>query len=91
MQKIWLGSVTWSAWALAMALFCAPVAMAATDSAQGETSGPAAGTVTKPSTAVQKQAANPGGMAAGAPGVTGKSGGEFGPQPKGSSEQTGKH
>lgn len=78
MNKTFLGSM-----ALAASLLAAPVVLAAPNSTQGDTSGPASGTVTTPSAAVQKQAANPDGTAAGAPGVSGKSGGESGPQPKG--------
>ena len=64
---------------LAAALFTAPLAMAAPNSSAGETSGPASGTVTKPSAAVQKQAANPGETASGGVGVAGKPGAEAGP------------
>ena len=78
MNKTFLGSM-----ALAASLLSAPVVHGRAQFAQGDTSGPAAGTVTTPSAAVQKQAANPDGTAAGAPGVSGKSGGESGPQPKG--------
>ena len=64
MNKTFLGSM-----ALAASLLAAPVVLAAPNSTQGDTSGPASGTVTTPSAAVQKQAANPDGTAAGAPGV----------------------
>ena len=87
MKRVFCGSLV-----LATALFCAPLAMAA-QNAEGNTSGPAAGTVTTPSAAVQKQASNPSGTAAGAPGVAAKPGSESGPQPKASPEQSqaGKH
>jgi hypothetical protein len=70
--------------ALSMLLLGVPVsAVAATGPAQGDTSGPAAGTATTPSTAVQKQGPNAtSGTAAGAPGVEGKQGTESGAQPK---------
>lgn len=68
-----------TAGALAVSLCCAPLAIAA----QGETSGPAAGTNVTPSTATQKQASNPNGStAAGAPGMAGKQGGESGAKPE---------
>ena len=58
-----------------------PIAVAA-GPAQGETSGPASGSPTVPSAAVQKQASNPNGTSvAGAPGVAGKQGGESGVKP----------
>ena len=63
---------------LAVALLAAPLAMAA----QGDTSGPAAGKPTTPSTAVQKNASDTNGTsAAGAPGVSGKGGAESGSKP----------
>lgn len=75
--------------ALSMALFCAPIAMAATGPAQGNTSGPAAGTNVKPNTAIQKQASNPHtSVAAGAPGTSGERGTESGAKP---STSTTKH
>ena len=69
---------------LSVLLLGAPVsAVAATGPAQGDTSGPAAGTATTPSTAVQKHEPNATrGTAAGAPGVEGKEGTESGAQPK---------
>lgn len=67
---------------LSLGLVLAPVAMAETGPAQGQTSGPAAGTQTTPNTAVQKQASNPGGTAVGAPGTEGKRGVESGGQPR---------
>jgi hypothetical protein len=71
---------------LLLAACGSPSAMAATGPAQGETSGPASGTTTVPGTAVQKnQTASGGGVAAGAPGVEGKSGTEAGGKPGGSS------
>jgi hypothetical protein len=70
---------------LALALGCASLAIAAGPPAQGDTSGPAAGTPTTPSTAVQKQASpQNGGAGAGAPGVAGKPGAESGDKPTGS-------
>ncbi len=70
---------------LALALGCAPFANAA-GPAQGETSGPAAGTHTTPSTSVQKQGSDQNGStSAGRPGTTGKQGAESGEKPKGSS------
>jgi hypothetical protein len=70
--------------ALSMVLLGATVsAVAATGPAQGDTSGPAAGTPITPSTAVHKQESNStSGTAAGAPGVEGKQGTESGAQPK---------
>jgi hypothetical protein len=68
--------------ALSMAMLGAPVAIAAQDSAQGETSGPASGKMTTPGTAAQKQASTQAGSAAGAPGVEGKQGAESGAAPK---------
>jgi hypothetical protein len=76
--------------ALAAALLCAPMAMAASESARGNTSGPAAGTPTTPNAAVQKQASTPGGTAAGAPGVEAKPGTEAGAKPE-TSQQTKAH
>ncbi len=81
---------TWNRIGLPAAVFSvalagAPFALAATGSAQGDTSGPASGTQTTPSAAVQKQAGNPAAAAAGAPGMVGKQGGESGVQPKASS------
>jgi hypothetical protein len=74
--------------ALSMVLLGAPVsAVSATGPAQGDTSGPAAGTPITPSTAVQKQEpSGASGTAAGAPGVEGKQGTESGAQPKTSTE-----
>nr|WP_294554406.1 hypothetical protein [uncultured Rhodopila sp.] len=63
--------------ALSMALLGAPVANAAQDSSQGNTSGPASGKMTTPGTASQKQASTQ----AGAPGVEGKQGAESGAAP----------
>jgi hypothetical protein len=70
---------------LAVALGSAPFANAA-GPAQGDTSGPAVGTLTTPSTAVQKQVTGPnnGSTSAGAPGVAGKPGAESGDKPTGS-------
>ena len=69
---------------LALALGYAPLAIAA-GPAQGDTSGPAAGTQTTPSTAVQKQVSSPNGStSAGAPGAAGKPGAESGDKPTGS-------
>lgn len=72
-----------AAGALAMAVIGAvtvsPVAIAAPqDSAQGETSGPAAGKMVSPGAATQKQASTQ----AGAPGAEGKQGAESGAAPK---------
>jgi hypothetical protein len=79
-----------SAGMLSLALGCAPMALAANGPAQGDTSGPAAGTNTTPSTAVQKQTASPNaGTAAGAPGVSGKQGSQSGTQPKDSIANSG--
>jgi hypothetical protein len=76
--------LTISSGVLALALGWAPFAIAA-EPAQGETSGPAAGTQTKPSTAVQKQVSEPkGSTSAGAPGATGKPGAESGDKEAGS-------
>jgi hypothetical protein len=61
---------------LAIVLFSASASVAAPEPAQGDTSGPAAGTQTTPSTAVQKNSAD--GTTAGAPGVEGKQGTESG-------------
>jgi hypothetical protein len=70
-----------SAGTLSVLLFCAPAAMAA-GPAQGDTSGPAAGTRVTPSTATQKQVSSPDrSTAAGAPGATGKQGAESGEKP----------
>ena len=78
-----------SAAALAIAVFCAPIAMAATGSAQGDTSGPAAGTNVKPGTAMQKHASNATrSTAAGAPGMSGKQGTEAGAKPNTSTSKT---
>src|ERR1700712_5768722 len=66
--------------ALSIVLLSASASMAAPEPAQGDTSGPAAGTRTTPSTAVQKNSAT--GTTAGAPGVEGKPGAESGAQPK---------
>ena len=61
--------------------------LAAQDSSQGETSGPASGKATTPSTAVQKHVSNAqGSTAAGAPGVAGAGGAESGSKP--ASKQT---
>ena len=68
-----------SAGILSMLLFFAPIAMAA-GPAQGDTSGPAAGTDVTPSTATQKSSPDRS-TAAGAPGATGKQGAEFGEKP----------
>jgi hypothetical protein len=69
---------------LMAALCLAPLAMAATESSSGDTSGPAAGTRTTPGAAAQKQ---PSGSthdaAAGAPGVEAKPGVEGGSKPGG--------
>nr|WP_294507387.1 hypothetical protein [uncultured Rhodopila sp.] len=62
---------------LSLAVYCAPVAIAA----QGETSGPAAGKTTTPGAAAQKEASKQSGSAAGAPGVEGKQGAESGSAP----------
>lgn len=68
---------------LSMVFSGAPVAGIAAGSDRGDTSGPATGTATTPSTAVPKQDTNAtSGMAAGGPGVEGKQGGESGAQPK---------
>ena len=64
--------------ALSMTVLAAPIAIAAQDSAQGETSGPASGRMTTPGTASQKQSSTQ----AGAPGVEGKQGAESGPAPE---------
>jgi hypothetical protein len=70
-----------SAGILSMLLFCGPIATAA-EPAQGDTSGPAAGTNVTPSTATQKQVSSPErSTAAGAPGATGKQGAESGEKP----------
>ncbi len=66
--------------ALSIVLLSASASMAAPEPAQGDTSGPAAGTHATPSTAVQKNSAN--GTTAGAPGVEGKRGAESGAQSK---------
>lgn len=72
---------------LAVALCCGPAAMAA-EQAQGDTSGPAAGKQTTPSTAVQKNTPNSNpSVAAGAPGVAAKPGSEAGRQPTDSNGQ----
>jgi hypothetical protein len=79
-------SITWSkvgmAAALVTALVWAPVAVAAQESAQGNTSGPAVGSPPTPSAAVQKPTSSQGGAPAGAPGVEAKSGTEGGSAPK---------
>ena len=76
--------ITWSkvgvAVALVTALVWAPVAVAAQEAAQGNTSGPAVGSPPTPSAAVQKPPQ--GGAPAGAPGVEAKSGTEGGSAPK---------
>jgi hypothetical protein len=66
---------------LGLALICAP-ALAASNSSEGETSGPAAGKTAVPNTAVEKHA-NSGNAAAGTggAGVEGKSGGKSGAAP----------
>ncbi len=70
---------------MSLALCCAPAAFAATGSASGDTSGPAAGKTTVPNTAAEKTTSNmSGNTAAGAPGVKGKSGSESGHAPSGS-------
>lgn len=79
-MKFTHSAFAFSAAALAIALFSASVSVAAPKSAQGDTSGPAAGTHTTPSSAVQKNSTN--GTMAGAPGVEGKQGAESGAQPK---------
>jgi hypothetical protein len=72
-------SITWSkvgmAAALVTALVWAPVAVAAEESAQGNTSGPAVGSPPTPSAAVQKPTSSQGGAPAGAPGPTSSQGG----------------
>jgi hypothetical protein len=78
-----------AAGALVVTLCAAPSVMAAaaesTDTS-GNTSGPAAGTQTTPSTALQKQGSvSNNGHAAGGPGVEGKKGAESGPASKESS------
>jgi len=68
---------------LATVIGFTPLAMAANGPAQGETSGPASGSPTTPSTAVQKQVSPPhGSTSAGAPGVASKEGTEAGGDPK---------
>ena len=68
---------------LAFALFCAPAALAAQGSDQGDTSGPAAGKNTTPSTAVQKdRSQGTGNVAGGAAGVSGRQGAESGASPR---------
>jgi hypothetical protein len=67
--------------ALSLAVFGAPVAIAAQDAAQGETSGSASGKMTTPGAATQKQASTQSGTAAGAPGIEGKQGAESGSAP----------
>ena len=75
--------------ALMTALCLAPVAMAATDSAPGDTSGPAAGTRTTPGAAAQKQpSSSTHDATAGAPGVEAKPGVEGGSKPSGSGGQS---
>ena len=67
---------------LALALCAAPAAFAASNSSEGTTSGPAAGSTTVPSTATQKHASNGNATAAtGNAGVTAKRGAEGGPAP----------
>ncbi len=61
-----------------MLSFCAPIAMAV-GPAQGDTSGPAAGTDVTPSAATQKQVSSPDrSTAAGVPGATSRQGAESG-------------
>jgi hypothetical protein len=70
---------------LTVALGFASAAIAAPGPEQGQTSGPASGTTTTPSTAVQKQNSKPeANTAAGGPGVAGKRGTESGSQPSAS-------
>jgi len=69
---------------LLMTLAWVPVAIAEAGQAQGDTSGPASGSQTKPSAAVQKEVSGESGTAAGAPGKPGKQGAESGPTPNGS-------
>jgi hypothetical protein len=64
--------------AFSLAVLTSPMAIAAQDTAPGETSGPAAGKMTTPGNTAQKQASTQ----AGAPGVEGKPGAESGAAPQ---------
>jgi hypothetical protein len=70
-----------AAGALSMTVLGAPFAIAAQDSAPGDTSGSASGKMTTPGTAAQKQTSTQTGSAAGGPGVEGKQGAESGAAP----------